>query len=465
VLADHDAEKALVAAAIWERDLSPRESGLKPEDFDHPGWREVWASAIALEAAGRAPDALSVLEHMKARGVDLSCVGGPSGLIQADLGMAALVAWDKPARIARVREMAERRGLKALAASLAAAAHDPNLTPQKAALDTSGRLARFAASGNRPVATFRDAINEMLDQMHAIRAGTYQEYLPTGIDVWDEFLAGLQRAKLGLLGAYPSVGKGAVMLRAILNAAQMPTIQRKDGTVFRRKPGIFSLEDLKIWMSKRYTAAKSGVPVRRLMQNERLPEHYERNVEDAVMACHDWADNILIEDSSGLSADQIACTARQWVVQQGCTEVWIDNGSEVDVSGAPGERTDLKTAYMVRLFRDVAKDLNIPVWLLVHFKQPQNSTSEEPRFLVPTSSMWKNSGAFAEAARNSVALYLDKDAPRDWILGRVTKQTEGEKDTTFAMPFNASAGLVESTGGRRRGGETGFTQGRYQEEA
>jgi replicative DNA helicase len=319
-------------------------------------------------------------------------------------------------------------------------------------LDISSELARLVATGNRATHTFRDAVTDLLDQLHAIRAGTYAEYLPTGIAAWDEVLQGLQRAKLGLLGAYPSVGKGAVALRAILNAAMQG-----------RKPGIFSLEDLKIWMSKRYVANYAGVPVRRLMQADRLPEHYEKNVEASVNACHDWADNILIEDSSALTDDQIACQARQWVAKEGCTEIWIDNASEVDTSGAPGERTDLKVGRMVRLFRDVAKDLNVPVWLLVHFKQPQNSTSEEPRFLVPTSSMWKNSGAFAEASRNAVALFLDKEAPDEWVMGKVTKQTEGAKDSIFSMKFNASAGIVENTGGRRRQHDTGYTQGTYQE--
>jgi replicative DNA helicase len=447
-ISDHEAEKALIHLAIWTRELSPRETGLTAEAFDHPAWREVWRSALAVEAAGHPPDASSVADHMKARGA-LASAGGPAALMSVGVDM---LVFDGPARVSRVREMAERRVIRAAGLALAAAAADENLLPQKAALDASGALAKMAASGNRPVTTFREAMCDLLDQLHAIRAGTYQEYLPTGIDVWDELLQGLQRAKLGLLGAYPSVGKGAVMLRVILNAAQMG-----------RKPGIFSLEDLKVWMAKRHTAEASGVPVRRLMQAERLPEHYEANVEAAFNRCDSWADRILIEDSSGLTDDQIACQARQWVVQQGCTEIWIDNASEVDISGAPGERTDLKTGRMVRLFRDVAKDLNVPVWLLVHFKQPQNSTSEEPRFLVPTSSMWKNSGAFAEAARNSVALYLDKEAPDEWVLGKVTKQTEGAKDETFMMRFNASAGIVENKGGRKRKGNTGFTPGGYEE--
>lgn len=450
MIADHDAECALIHLAVWLKELSPRDTGLTADHFDHPGWREVWRSALALEATGKPPDAIEVMDHLKARGA-LAAAGGPAALMAPMDGMPPI--WDAAGRIARVREMAERRTLKSLGLALANAAHDGNLPTTKAATEAIGKLSAMVATGNRATSTFRNAVDDLREQMHRIRAGTYQEYLPTGIAAWDEVLQGLQRAKLGLLGAYPSVGKGAVMLRAILNAAHMG-----------RKPGIFSLEDLKVWMAKRYVADRSGVPVRRLMQADRLPEHYEKNVTDAVRGCHDWADRILVEDSSGLTDDQIAVTARRWVVQEQCTEIWIDNASEVDVSQAPGERTDLKTGRMVRLFRDVAKDLNVPVWLLVHFKQPQNSTSEEPRFLVPTSSMWKNSGAFAEASRNSVALFLDKEAPQDWVCGKVTKQTEGDKDSVFLMRFNATAGMVDNAGGRRRRDDAGYTRGTFSEE-
>jgi replicative DNA helicase len=446
-LEDHDAEQALVHLVIWERSMSARDIGLPPEALTHPVWREVWRSALALEASGKPANASTVADHLSARGA-LQGIGGPQALLTGDL-----LVFDGPERIERVRMLARRRTNRDIGHRLAAMAHDENLSPDKAALDVSSELARLVATGNRATTTFRDAVNDLLDKLHQIRSGEYQEYLPTGIEAWDEVLQGLQRAKLGLLGAYPSVGKGAVMLRAILNAAAMG-----------RKPGIFSLEDLKIWMAKRYVANYSGVPVRRLMQADRLPEIYEENVERSLGACHEWADRVLIEDSSALTDDQIACQARQWVVKEGCTEIWIDNASEVDTTNAPGERTDLKVGRMVRLFRDVAKDLNVPVWLLVHFKQPQNSTSEEPRFLVPTSSMWKNSGAFAEASRNAVALFLDKEEPEAWVMGKVTKQTEGGKDSIFSMKFNASAGIVENNGGRKRRSDTGYTPGAYREE-
>jgi hypothetical protein len=49
-------------------------------------------------------------------------------------------------------------------------------------------------------------------------------------------------------------------------------------------------------------------------------------------------------------------------------------------------------------------------------------------------------------------------------MGKVTKQTEGGKDSIFSMKFNASAGIVENNGGRKRRSDTGYTPGAYREE-
>ncbi len=323
---------------------------------------------------------------------------------------------------------------------------DLNLRPEQVVLDASAALAQLGAATASTVTTFRDAMNDFLDRMGAIRSGKGSQYVQTGVEIWDELLGGMCKGQLILVGAYPSVGKGAVIGRACLNIARRGEVAH-----------LQSLEDPKIWLAKRYVAHASGVPVRRLMQPEPLPEHYEEAVDQAVMGCHDWADNIIFDDRSRLTDDQIAAAIRQSVVQRGAKIAFIDNASEVDLEHS-GERHDLRTARMVALFRDVAKDLDIPVVLAVHFKRPKGNVTKEPRFIRPTSDLFKNSGAFEEKARVAVALWLDENDPKSEIIATVIKQTEGEKDFDFTLRMNPSAGLVENRGGRKRDGETGYTQ-------
>jgi replicative DNA helicase len=440
MLTNLPAEKALLGCVLAAHGTLQDAEGLRPEDFSNPGYATVYSAMLWLQKRGEAPEVLGLYDRLKAVGA-LEVAGGLEGLQALTEGLDVLGTVTTYAR--RIRDAGHRRSVREAAIQAALMAEDPNVPPEKAALDASALLAKLGAAGDESSRTFSDATMQLLERMHSIREGTYQEYIPTGIRIWDELLVGLKRGILTLLGAYPSVGKGAVAGRILLNLAQSGV-----------KCGLFSLEDPMIWIAKRHIAEASGVPVRRLMQAERLPELRERYVEEAVMAVRDWGDRFLIDDRSSLSSDQIAAKARQWVLRHGVDVVVIDNASEVDVSG--DDRHDVRTTHMVHAFRNVAKDLNVAVLLLVHFKKPGN-TGKEPRFIRPTSDLWKNSGAFSEAGRAAVALWLE-EGNNEEIIGTIQKQTEGEKDIDFAMKFNASAGLVESFGGRKRDGDKGYTE-------
>ncbi|NBD11811.1 replicative DNA helicase [Corallococcus silvisoli] len=438
MLRNHEAERAVIGCVLVGRASLDDCGHLPVDEFDHPMHRDVWEAVLRVHAARKPIDGLAVAEELKAAG-KLAAIG--TGIMDLEESCPILAHAASYAEL--VRQAAMRRRLDALLTE-AARSNRSGKAPAEVALEASAKLAQLSSAVRERRRTFRDAMEVLLERFHEVRSGGYEHYLPTGIDVWDELLGGLERGKLEILCAYPSVGKGAVAGRILLNLAQGG-----------RKCSLFSLEDPEIWLPKRHLAAKSGVPVRRLMEAQRLPEHYERNIEDVVMQSLEWGDNLLIDDRSGLTADQIGVAARQDVVQHGAQAIVVDNASEIDVSGSD-DRHDVRTAHAVRVLRNVAKDLNVPVLLLMHLKKLGNTT-KEPRYIRPNTELLKNSGAFAEAARKIVALWLDED-DRDSIIGTVLKQTEGEKDIDFAMPFRASAGLVESVGGRKRAGDTGYSQ-------
>jgi replicative DNA helicase len=321
-------------------------------------------------------------------------------------------------------------------------ASDPNVEPAKAALDSSSALAQLGAAGTAKIRTFSDTMVTLLDQMDAVRKGTYQHYIKTGIAIWDNLLAGVARGIVTIVAAYPGVGKGAVVGRMLINLAQM-----------ERKSILFSLEDPEYWLAKRYTADASGIPVRALMQADRTSDIRDQYVEQAVMDAQRWGDNMLIDDRSNLTVDQISATARQAIVQHGVEVIVIDNASEVSLEG--DERHDIRSANMVRALRDVAKAHNVAVVLLMHLKKNGN-TAKEGAYIRPTSELLKNTASFAEVARAIVALWRNEEH-RDEIVATILKQTEGERDIDFTMKFNASAGLVESFGGSKVETDKGYT--------
>lgn len=440
MLTNLPAEKGLLGLVLSGLANTADAYPLKAEEFTHAPYAAVWGALCHLEKRGLGADPVALCERLKASG-DVLTTGDPNVLL-ADLT-------DTPPLLGRVstyakaiREATQRRRIRDAAQRAVELAMDPNVEPAKAALDSSAVLAALGSAGVDRIRTFTDSMETLLEKLDRIRQGTYQHYIPTGIRIWDDLLGGLGRGIVTLLPAYPGVGKGAVAGRILLNVARA-----------KRKAILFSLEDPEYWVAKRFLADASGIPVRALMQADRTSDIRDQYLGEAVMESRDWGDNLLIDDRSGLTTDQISATARQAIVQHGVEVVVIDNASEVTLDG--DERHDIRSANMVRALRDVAKDHDVPVLLLMHLKKNGNTT-KEGAFIRPTTELLKNTASFAEVARAIVALWRDENS-KDEIIATILKQTEGERDIDFTMKFNASAGLVESFGGSKVETDKGYT--------
>lgn len=443
-----EAERAIIGAVLAGEWCSEAEE-LRALDFGEPRHALIWAAILWLRGKGRHVEHLGVAERLKERG-ELANVGGPEYLMACDAG--SFLGLGMAGHIATVRDRAARRAILLANAATTARAHDTNLEPAQVALEGSNALAELGAAGSSTDHTFRDALEDFNDRMDAIQSGKWHQYQPTYIGIWDELLGGLERGKLILLGAYPSVGKSALEASILLERAQRG-----------HRDGLFTLEDPKLWVAKRYVARASGIPVRRLMQRPGadgtggLNNWQLEKVASAYARAEPWWDNLRIDERPNLSAYQIATKARQWVKKHGVECVWVDNASEVTVGEEQGERHDLKTAAMVRTLRNVAKVMDIPVVLLVHFKRPKGNVSKEPRFIRPTSDLWKNAGAFEEASRVAVGLWLDENMPGG-VVGTILKQTEGAKDVDFFMPMHEPSGLIQPEGGAVCGQTKGYSE-------
>jgi replicative DNA helicase len=442
-----EAERALLGACLSDPSILPELAHtIRPEDFAEGLHGDVWAAFQSLHAGRRPVDHLTVSEELKARG-QLAAVGGPAALMALD---EAAPLTSNAAECARtVREYATRRAIVKIAREAAGNGASLQKDASGVALAAANAFASLAAAGARELQTMEVAMGEMLDDLQAIARGEKQPAIRTGIDVWDDALGGLPMEKLTCIGAYPSVGKTAVMVRMMANIAQAGV-----------PVGVFSLEDPKAALLRRIVSRVSGVPVRR-MATERLPEFLMESVGSAAERIYPMLRNILVEDRSGMTASQVAAIARQMVVQRGCKVIFVDHAGELKLD-SKAERHDLRLEEAIHQLRDVAKDLKVAVVLLAHFHRPKGGTDkDEPRNMRPTSAMWKNSGAFEQAARVAVGLWLDKDIPGG-IVGTVLKQTEGQKDLDFWMPLHAPSGLVESMGGKACDGR-GYDEDRIQE--
>lgn len=436
---DHDAERAVLGCVLSGEDFEAARA-LQPTDFHLPAHRHVWAAVQELFSSGQPVDEVTVAERLTAAG-KLTESGGLPALMA--LTTAVHIAANLASYVATVRDRSLRRAVIEECRRTALAASRLDEDAAGVALRGSDAFAQLGAAGASSLRTMADCLQDYCDELQQIASGAVEPCLKTGVDVFDEVLGGLQLGRLTLVGAQPSVGKSALKNRIMFNLAQAGV-----------RCGNFELEDPVSATIRRGVASGSGVPVRRLA-SERLPEYLMHSVGEAISRMHEPFSRIWVEDRSSLTDVQLATIARQMVVQHGVKAIFVDNASEITFTANLG-RHDLNVAQGVRYLRNVAKDLNVAVVLLVHFHRPKDS-SKEARNIRPTSTMWKESGAFEGMARVALALWEDVDL-QGGVVGTVLKQTEGAKDFDFWMPLDGPAGLIESKGGRKRDGVLGYSQ-------
>lgn len=417
-------------------------AGLVPDAFHLPAHALAFAAAERMLRAGKPVEPVSWLEALRAS-EPIHRAGG------ADFITKLCLAGDGfdgafPTHAETVRGMALRRSIVAKARQVAERASNFNESPEGVALEGAGALASLGAAGAAELQTMEADLADLLDELDAVTKGVRAVCLPTGIDVWDELIGGLQTEVVTFIGAQPSVGKSALIGTMMENLA-----------VRGVRVGLFSLEDHPRWLADRIVSRRSGVPVKR-MKTEALPTYLMERVGEGVTEAYRFAGNIIRDGRSGLTAAQVAATARQMVVQRGCQAIFLDHVGELDVSGE-WERHDLGVSAAVKALRDVAKDCRVPVVVLAHFHRPRGNSDAEPRYLRPTSSMWANSAGIERMARVAVGLWQDKEMP-GFVVASILKQTNGVKDIDFAMPFQEASGLVGSLGGRKRAGDKGYSE-------
>lgn len=438
---DAEAERAILGCVLAGE--SPELARvLTPGDFFDVRHRAVWTAMLALLAAGQPIDELTVVDRLKAAGQLAEC-GGPAWVM--GLASTAPISANLESYIRIARDRTLRRAMEAQARRLAELAKALSADPQAAALQASAALATLGSSGATELPTMEKAYGELLEELDAINKGLAVGAVPTGIDVWDELIGGLPLGYLTCIGAYPSVGKSALKNRMLINIASAGF-----------NVGTFELEDPAKAVARRALARDTGIPVRRL--RERLPDYLFASVGSAVERAYStWASRVVYQERSGMTDAQVAATARQMVIQRGCKVIFVDHAGEMQWTAETG-RMDSDMERGLQSIRDVAKDLNVAVVVLAHFHRPKSATDKEPRFMRPTSSLWKNSGGYEQMARVAVGLWLAEGLPGQ-VLATCLKQMEGKKDFDFAMPLHESSGLIESEGGRAREGTQGYSEG------
>src|SRR5260221_3085428 len=192
--------------------------------------------------------------------------------------------------------------------------------------------------------------------------------VPTGFEDLDRLTGGLQSSDLIIVEAPTATGKTSFALSIALNVAIMQV----------HSVGIFSLEMSKQRVIQRLISLDTSIELRRLQEERLEDEEWDKYVAamDIIRNGH-----ILIDESAGFTVSQLR-TRMHEMVQDGKVDLIIVDyvnlmQAEVTHKGYENKGQDFRE--VSRGLKLIARELNIPLLVLVQISRKVRSLVEEPR--------------------------------------------------------------------------------------
>ncbi len=425
-LAPESAERSIIAVLCTVSASEPDDAlellesmRLRADDFANRAVADVFGACADCLRRG-VPLEIFTLEAALASSCHVRAAGGRRWL--APLLMepeAATASAGEHARI--VREASLRRRAVTVLAEAMARCQDPAIAPAVALADGFARWQELVTQ-TPTLGGAQDDVFTMGEMLDAAQTGRRELAIPTGIGALDEAIGGLQPGVLTMVGALPGVGKSALLATILRNVANSG-----------RKVGLFSLEDERLWVTRRLLSVESGVPVF-LLATRPLTNDQRDRVNDAGERAYNTLRNVIIDDRQGLSPQEVAQTAREMILQHGCKAIFVDHLGEMRF--ARSERYDLDVSDALAALRDIAKRHNVPVVVASHVRRKAGAGIETE----PSLTDFANSSAPERMAR--VALGLSKPEEGGLLRVSVLKQTNGPSGTSLDLEMVPHAAMV-----------------------
>lgn len=374
-----EAEMAVLAGLMFHNSMVVQvQDWLKASDFYFPDHGSVYQAIMALSEAGNPADAVTVSDWLyssgEANAKALSTLAMEIG-IHAYTAANVLSYAEVIVGHSRMRSFMDKcaRALERAQAPRGASAEDLS-----SALALS--LAEIAPARSTGLRPYRDALMSLRTQME----DRYHNGTPIGLDTpWEgvnKAIGGLRAGEVAVIAARSNAGKSVMGL-------QLARYNGKKGN----KTALFSMEMMDADVAARDVAAEGSVPFSWVIGNHSGGEDDNENWQKvgagfaALMEA-----SIVLDDSAGLDATQIAARAKRSHAQAPLTLVVVDHLHDMALPGKQGEV--IERAQALRDLKKLAKQLKIPVVVLA---QLNRGGAEGNR---PTITDIRGSGGIEEVA-------------------------------------------------------------------
>ncbi|MGI0495572.1 replicative DNA helicase [Alkalinema pantanalense CENA528] len=376
-----EAEQTVLGAILTDaRALPVAQAILRPEDFYSRQHATLYRVIGDLAAKGRPVDGLVLGDHLAANGLDAE-TGGSAYL--AELASMAYSLANLRAHAEIVRDKALLRRMVDAGESIAQAALSAP-AGEVASVYAQAQQALVAAAPRAMAAakTMRDGLRDMVAELQ--RRMDHPDGMPGvswTIPALDRLAHRMQPGNLHILAARPSMGKSALAGQVLAQAG---------------RAALFSLEMTAQQVAERMVAHVGDLPMGWITEPNEAPEGSAARIAAGMRLVNESP--VLVDDSGGLTVEQLCARARQMHMASPLTLVVVDHLGLID---RPGKNDASELGQVTKALKALAKNLGAPVLLLAQLNRGVESRTDKR----PTLADLRDSGRIEEDADTVVMLY------------------------------------------------------------
>jgi replicative DNA helicase len=407
---------------------------LRSEDFYRRDHQHIFAAIAELSARGEPSDAVTLAEHLAAKGL-ADETGGLAYL--ASLARDTPTAANIRAYADIVRERALLRNLIRVSGEIAASAYDSEGRPAAELVDEAERrVFEIAEQGRRTGSGFvalRDVLGATIDRLDMLHQSQGKlTGVSSGYADLDRMTAGLQPGDLIVVAGRPSMGKTTLALNIAENAAIGNGVPS----------AVFSMEMSREQLAFRMISSLGRVDQSHLRTGMFGDEDWAR-INSAIAQMKSAP--IFIDDSGALTPTEVRARARRLKRERGLGLVVVDYLQLMQVAGTKENRAT-EISEISRSLKALAKELAVPVIALSQL----NRSVEQRTDKKPVMSDLRESGAIEQDADLIMLIYREEvyepETPRkgiaDIIIAKQRNGPTGEVHLTFLGKYTRFENLA-----------------------
>jgi len=423
-----DVEQSVLGAMLIEREAIPRAIEILPSDAFYDGrHQKIYAGIEALFERGNPVDLVTLTEELKRRD-DYKQIGGYY-LSELTTHVASAANVEYHARI--IAEKSLLRKLITTMTTVVGQAYDPT-TDAFDLLDNAEReIFQISESqlrrGAIPMSDVVKDTFQKLHDLHNLEGGITG--VPSGFTQLDNLTGGWQNSDLIIIAARPSMGKTALALAMMRNAAMHPDEEKAVPVV------IFSLEMSAGQLAQRLLTSEARVDA----QAARTGRLSESDWPKLARAAGRLAEApIFIDDTPGLGILELRAKCRRLKAEHGIGLVVVDylqlmHGTAQNKSG----NREQEIAQISRSLKSLAKELDVPVLALSQLSRAVETRGGDKR---PQLSDLRESGSLEQDA--DVVGFIYRAERYGITVDDFGNSTEGMADIIIAKQRNGPIGNV-----------------------